>query len=358
MTETLPEVETEMLSREDAKKIAAECRDQPVPDSIDKIPPSLLSAEHIRLVVKKTGLISPFFLGGKKKRLKKASYEGRIGEKAYVFKDGKLIPATFNDDKLFIPANSIVFAESDLDFRLPEYIALRFNLHIEHVHRGLLLGTGPLVDPGYWGKLCIPLHNLTSEDYEISRDEGLIWIEFTKTTSDIDNAANAIGVAPNTTEYWDIDRFIKKAAKGVSGAVNVPIQSSIGGALLSASKAAQTAKNQTLWLSGVSIVGVIALIVAVATLTANMLSTIEGQVGLSQQFVGEAKAGLEAALETLDDQAAVISKQEAELKSLLAQVNVLNAAQGRILELEHKLNALSAALAEFQSNSQNPDIAR
>ena len=55
-------------------------------------------------------------------------------------------------EELTVGANSIVFVECDLDFRLPDFIALRFNLQIRHVHRGLLLGTGPLVDPGYRGK--------------------------------------------------------------------------------------------------------------------------------------------------------------------------------------------------------------
>jgi hypothetical protein len=46
----------------------------------------------------------------------------------------------------------------------------------------LLLGTGPLVDPGFEGKLLIPLHNLTSSDYDLNTNDALIWIEFTKTT--------------------------------------------------------------------------------------------------------------------------------------------------------------------------------
>ena len=47
------------------------------------------------------------------------------------------------------PENSITFVQIESKIRLPNYIALRFNLRIQHVHRGLLLGTGPLVDPGF-----------------------------------------------------------------------------------------------------------------------------------------------------------------------------------------------------------------
>ena len=71
-----------------------------------------------------------------------------------------------------------------------------------------MLGTGPLVDPGFWGKLCIPLHNLTNEDYEIPLSDGLIWIEFTKTTS-----VPTSGRPPSNTDWDKIRRFIEHAAK-------------------------------------------------------------------------------------------------------------------------------------------------
>lgn len=65
-------------------------------------------------------------------------------------------------------------------FRIPDYIALRFNLQITHVHKGLLLGTGPLIDPGFEGKLLIPLHNFTLNKYTLYGGQDLVWIEFTK----------------------------------------------------------------------------------------------------------------------------------------------------------------------------------
>ena len=114
-----------------------------------------------------------------------------------------------DEELVVIAANSIVFVECDLDFRLPDFLALRFNLHIRHVHRGLLLGTGPLVDPGYWGKLCIPLHNLTDEDYLIPRTEGLIWIEFTKTSLFQQKEPTTLGRDPlegAPKEYSEIQR--------------------------------------------------------------------------------------------------------------------------------------------------------
>ena len=82
--------------------------------------------------------------------------------------------------RLELPANSITYLHLGTTFRIPNYIAARFNLAIREIHRGLLVGTGPLVDPGFVGRLFVPLHNLTSNDYSIKYEEPLVWVEFTK----------------------------------------------------------------------------------------------------------------------------------------------------------------------------------
>lgn len=210
------ELKTFALKEDDAEALARPFRmvegespeeDDPFKKEID---PSLLSADDIVRYVEKTGMVAPFEQERNgKSRLKAASYEGGIGNKAYIFDPEKSEPRSIlgmEDTTLIIPAHSIVFVECDLYFRLPPFIAVRFNLQIRLVHRGLLLGTGPLVDPGFWGKLCIPVHNLTDEDYEIPRDEGLIWVEFTKTTS-----YPELGSAPSNTNLEDIKAAIDKA---------------------------------------------------------------------------------------------------------------------------------------------------
>jgi deoxycytidine triphosphate deaminase len=81
---------------------------------------------------------------------------------------------------LQLPRNSITYLLLGTTFRLPNYIAARFNLTIREIHRGILVGTGPLVDPGFEGRLLIPLHNLTNNPYRIDLGEPLVWVEFTK----------------------------------------------------------------------------------------------------------------------------------------------------------------------------------
>src|ERR1041385_2141118 len=134
-------------------------------DPFPTIPKSLLSSEHIKLYVRETGMIWPF--EPEEGRLKPASYEVSAGGKfIYWDEKGNKITENITKDSVFtLPANSISFVQIETYFRLPLYIAVRFNLRITHVHRGLLLGTGPLVDPGFHGKLLVPLHNLTSDPY-------------------------------------------------------------------------------------------------------------------------------------------------------------------------------------------------
>lgn len=129
--------EREELSRNQACVLAVEYRHFGQPDPFPNVPPSLLSAEHIHDYVLKTGVVGPFCTGGgRHSRLKKASYEGRTGKCAYRYNKRGMLESVPLKEKLTVGKNSIVFVECDLDFRLPDLIALRFNLQIRHVHRG------------------------------------------------------------------------------------------------------------------------------------------------------------------------------------------------------------------------------
>lgn len=149
-------------------------------DPYPEIPSALLNSGDIRDYVAATGLLWPF--RDDVETLKPASYEvALLGTYVYFDQDGNRHSDEICENKPFVlRQNSIAFVTLEPTFRLPDYIALRFNLRIDHVYKGLLLGTGPLIDPGFTGKLSIPLHNLTTNDYELFGGEGLIWVEFTK----------------------------------------------------------------------------------------------------------------------------------------------------------------------------------
>tara|TARA_R110002110_G_C13458731_1_gene717941 strand:- start:998 stop:2200 length:1203 start_codon:yes stop_codon:yes gene_type:complete len=361
-----------LLQRDDAEILARKYKrvDNKPPEKKDEllhIPCSLLSAEHIREYVEETGLISPFYIkGGKKSRLKDAAYEGRIGNFAYEYRENEKAPKRIfseDDEFLTVPKNSIIFVECDLDFRLPEFIALRFNLQIKHVHRGLLLGTGPLVDPGYWGKLCIPLHNLTSEDYIIDKNDGLIWIEFTKTTSDVKLNEERIGRPPLDGEFWKIEDFLKKATNPVNADyARVGIRSAIPSmhdAAVSAAKNAEAAakksarrSQRTLWISAIAGgISALAVLISMFQLTYNYYSDISQHlknVLPSISIVEDRLSIIESKLKASEDKADFFDKKDSHAAEELAKT------LARIDELERRLKPVMAVEESSPPNSGTP----
>ncbi|RED17720.1 hypothetical protein [Parasphingopyxis lamellibrachiae] len=325
------ESERELISRERGKRLANGWRAKP--KSLP-IPDTLLSSEDIQTVVKATGAISPFYVGGgRESRLKKAAYEGRIGSKAYIYRTHHQPDVIFDaerDDVLKVPSNSIVFVESDIDFRLPDFLALRFNLQIKHVHRGLLLGTGPLVDPGYWGKLCIPLHNLTDQDYEIEKSEGLIWIEFTKTTlptKEKDKGRVPLGSSSDPDDgHWEIKEFLDRVSVLSSGA-RIPIRSSISEAMreaaLNASEAKRSAEESKSAVGRVSTVvqgSLLAGLVGVFVLTWSYYSDIAAHLEDTLPRIEQVDDRLEDHLEFVEGDSTTPPEREESLAALRRKV--------------------------------------
>lgn len=174
------------------------------------------------------------------------------------------------------------------------------------MHRGLLLGTGPIVDPGYWGKLCIPLHNLTDEDHRILQHEGLIWIEFTKTSL---TGVTSSGNLPfrRSEGYWCIKDLILKAATpaGAEGGKVIPIRSSIPsmtkvaeefakgaesraeGAERRAQEAATSAESMRRLVFGLGAVGVLAIAIGMLALVVNFFSSIQSAHSLVEQRINK-----------------------------------------------------------------------
>lgn len=214
----------------------------------DDIEPALLNSAHIYDYVAATGMIWPF----DPEKLKSASYEVRLlGECVYWDEEGQKVVQNIKEgDQFFLKPNSIAFVTLEPMFRIPDYIALRFNLKIKNVYRGLLLGTGPLIDPGFVGRLSLPLHNLTTNEYEFKGGDGLIWMEFTKLSCDNKwkQSGGQSGVIDRQGEYKefrnppsDVHGYLIKADS--SRSIRSSIPNEIRNAKLSAEKAAQSADD-------------------------------------------------------------------------------------------------------------------
>lgn len=194
-------------------------------DPYPNIQPALLNSADIKAYVKTTGMIYPFH----EDDLQGASYKVKIAGKILYWKyddtgshkePPKKIVTELNcgTDSFELGPNSIAFVALEPCFRIPEYLALRFNLKIQHIYKGLLLGTGPLIDPGFNGKLFIPLHNLTSNTYRFRYGDTLITMEFTK-LSGIAQWGNLMTEAGHSEIYKreiipesrDVQKYIDKA---------------------------------------------------------------------------------------------------------------------------------------------------
>ena len=117
----------------------------------------------------------------KENNLRPASYTLTVGDD-YIDSKGEVHRLTEDEDSFVFEKNSIVFVSIHEKFDIPFYIIARFNIRVNWVYDGVLLGTGPQVDPGFSGRLSCPLYNLTNNDLTINRRQQFATIDFEKTT--------------------------------------------------------------------------------------------------------------------------------------------------------------------------------
>ena len=148
-------------------------------DPFPEIPPALLNSADVFDYVRATGMVFPF--NQTPERLKSASYEvpllglvillGRGQEVRKKIERGtkfqlKKTQLLSFGQKLF--SDCLTISRCVLTFGSPTCIV------------GYYRAPGHLLIRGLQGGFWIPLHNLTSEDYELAGGDGLIWVEFTK----------------------------------------------------------------------------------------------------------------------------------------------------------------------------------
>jgi len=115
-------------------------------------------------------------------RLRPAAYTLTIGQD-YVDSAGRPGRLTKDKPSFEMKPNSIVYVTTQEKLHLPYYIAARFNLRVKWVYKGILLGTGPQVEPGYRGFLSCPLYNLTNRPIRVRIGDEFATIDFERTTN-------------------------------------------------------------------------------------------------------------------------------------------------------------------------------
>jgi hypothetical protein len=279
-------------------------------DSFPDIPCALLHSGDVRRYAlhgkPRERLFDPFDL----KSQKSASYEVPFRGTAYWWKPDHsgMQDQTLEAGTTFeIPRNSIVFIRPMVEFIIPDFLALRFNLHIRLVHRGLLLGTGPLVDPGFQGRLLIPIHNLTDTPVHVNADDGFIWIEVTKVSTlttgnpPVDNPDYT--PFPDNKKAQEPWQYFRKANN------NDPIRSSLPSIKQDAEEASRRVEGQ---ISRLKIVGALGALVAVLTIGLALFQLFESTKQLvvsTQQIVQDSRAKNDDELRRLSEKVEVLEKE-------------------------------------------------
>jgi deoxycytidine triphosphate deaminase len=117
----------------------------------------------------------------KPEMVRPASYTLTVGPD-YVDSEGQLKKMDEKTTYFRMQPNSIVYVSTAESLDLPCYIVARFNLRVKWVYKGILLGTGPQVDPGFRGHLSCPLFNLTNRSIRIKKGEMFATIDFERTS--------------------------------------------------------------------------------------------------------------------------------------------------------------------------------
>lgn len=313
-------------------------------DPFPDIAPALLNSADIHDYIEATGMISPYYPDC----LKSASYEAQIGDRAVYWDDkGKRQNVVLSKGKsVRIQPNSLIYLTTKQKFRLPDYIAVRFNLRITNVHRGLLLGTGPLVDPGFEGQLVIPLHNFTTNPYVFEGGEGFIWIEFTKISPNNRwmtrnkkslTRSRDYEIFPEDKKYKSIEYYLRKASP------HYPIRNAIPAALaeaeVRAEKAVKIAEKAGESVERIRNLGIGAIVFAILTV---VLTIFFGLLPLFNDFS-------DLAVNTT----ALVTDAQSEVER---SQHTTEAVEQRLLALDKKIESLQQQLDRKDGSAPaNPD---
>lgn len=274
-------------------------------DPFPDIEAALLNSADLLKYLLTVGIIDPF----DKEKLKGVTYQCTFSGEAHRFDSETkgMKPIHLGDnEELVLEKNSITYLKIEEKIHVPDYMVLRFNLSVSNAYKGLLLGTGPIIDPGFDGNLFIPLHNLTGNEYVIKKGAPLIRIEFTKLSHSPvwrkERAKGLPSMEPITKETPPYALFSKSIEDALLDPDNklfyakegiISVRSSIPDAIAnsakqaedaqkSAAQAERSAKSIEKKLKRWSIIGVISVVIAVIGVVISVVGILLNSYSLIQ----------------------------------------------------------------------------
>jgi deoxycytidine triphosphate deaminase len=168
-------------------------------DPLEGQPGAVLAADQIQFYCSLFGMIRPFNAD----RLRTASYCLTVGE--LVEEAGERRRLEVGDTVVVPPRGGARIVPAEV-LVVPHYLIGRLGPTVQKVHRGLLMGAGPQIDPGFQGALSCPIYNLGDRALVLERGETFARVDFVRTT----------GLASETK-----DRSIAYKSKDVAGWIDV-----------------------------------------------------------------------------------------------------------------------------------------
>ncbi len=259
-----------------------------------------------------------------------------------------------------VPRNTLSYIKLRQELRIPYYFIGRHNLKISYVYQGLLLGTGPQVDPGYVGNLYIPLHNLTTRDVHVHINRSFVSIDFVRTTpmefatvpasleslyKEHERSKHLLELS-KVNERRELQDYLRDATpQSAMGAVREEFSETRG----QVEVFENTIRAQTKSLADEQRRELGAFreqlerrnrfdILAVAALAVTLVGLAIGGVALVRDFDGERASQMAG----IQNQAATLERELGELKGRADEVRTAGQLETRLKQLEDQVSRLSA----------------
>ncbi len=145
------------------------------PSNYDCEERGVLLSNRIKRYCDELELITPF----DKDFLRPAGYDLRVGNNYSIRGERKALNEGMH---LEIGPYQVAVIETYETLNIPKFLIARWNIRVKHAYKGLLWVGGAQVDPGFRGRLCCPIYNLSTETVRLEFKEGLAMIDFVTTT--------------------------------------------------------------------------------------------------------------------------------------------------------------------------------
>jgi deoxycytidine triphosphate deaminase len=216
----------------------------------------MLSNEELLRVIKEKKIVIKNF---EDKQLHPASYDARVGNTAFKTRPERGIVNISEKGMIIIEPGEFVILTTFEHFEIPKDIAVRIGLRSYFARKGLILLSGPQIDPGFRGLLVVGIYNLGPRDIALTYKEPFCTLEFYQLAAPASKPYSGPYQNQIDIPKADIEFFIE--AKGATLAEVIQSVGALGNAVKELQTAVKTIER-SLWT--VPLVTTIAVTVAVA----------------------------------------------------------------------------------------------